>query len=153
MQQGGAGAQVGDLAPQLTARAIDGRQVQLPSGRPTAVFFFAGWCGSCVPEAAALGQLQREQAGRQAGRQVDIVAVDLDRTDTAQTIVEFLQAAGNPRYPVVHDRTDAIRAAFDVTSLDVTVITDGAGRIVYRDAVPSTPAQLRNALARAGARV
>ncbi len=54
---------------------------------------------------------------------------------------------------MVHDRTDAIRAAFDVTSLDVTVITDGAGRIVYRDAVPSTPAQLRNALARAGARV
>ncbi len=93
MQQGGAGAQVGDLAPQLTARAIDGRQVQLPSGRPTTVFFFAGWCGSCVPEAAALGQLQREQAGRQ----VDIVAVDLDRTDTAQTIVKFLQAAGNPR--------------------------------------------------------
>jgi thiol-disulfide isomerase/thioredoxin len=46
------------MAPQLTARAIDGRLVQLPSGRPTAVFFFAGWCGSCVPEAAALGQLQ-----------------------------------------------------------------------------------------------
>ena len=59
--------------------------MQLPAGRPSVVFFFAGWCGSCVPEAAALGQLQREH-----GQNVNIVAVDIDRTDTPDTISEFL---------------------------------------------------------------
>lgn len=148
VQVSGAGAEIGDRAPRVTARAVDGQQVQLPSGRPSVVFFFAGWCGSCVPEAAALGQLQREH-----GDTVDVVAVDIDRTDTPETINEFLGAAGSPRYPVVHDTTDAVRAAFGVTSLDVTVITDAAGTVVYRDAVPSTLGQLRQGLARAGAPV
>ncbi len=65
-------------------------------------------------------------------------------------IGEFLAAAGSPEYPVVHDKTDAIRAAYEVASLDVTVITDGSGKVVYRDSVPSTLAQLSDGLRRAG---
>jgi thiol-disulfide isomerase/thioredoxin len=141
-------AQVGDVAPQLIAQALDGAEVRLPAGRPSAVFFFAGWCGTCVPEAAALGKLQREH-----GSDVAIVAVDVDPGDTAQMIEDFLAEAGNPTYPVVHDVDGALRQAFNVASLDVTVITDEAGRIVYRDAVPSTEAQLRDGLRRAGARI
>ncbi len=141
-------AQVGDLAPQLIAQALDGAEVRLPAGRPAAVFFFAGWCGTCVPEAAALAKLQREH-----GSDVAIVAVDVDPGDTAEMVEDFLAEAGNPTYPVVHDVDGALRQAFNVASLDVTVITDGAGRIVYRDAVPSSEAQLRDGLRRAGAQI
>lgn len=109
------------------------------------MFFFAGWCGSCIPEATALGQLQRKH-----GDDVAIVAVDIDSTDTPEMIGEFMSAAGSPEYPVVHDKTDAIRAAYEVASLDVTVITDGSGKVVYRDSVPSTLAQLSDGLRRAG---
>jgi thiol-disulfide isomerase/thioredoxin len=141
----GSGAEVGAAAPAVTANALDGGQVRIPAGRPSVVFFFAGWCGSCIPEATALGQLQREH-----GDDVDIVAVDIDSGDTPEMIGEFMAAAGSPEYSVVHDKTDAIRAAYEVASLDVTVITDASGKVVYRDSVPSTLAQLSDGLRRAG---
>ncbi len=141
----GTGAQVGEQAPRVTATALDTRQVALPAGKPSVVFFFAGWCGSCVPEAAALGELQRGH-----GNDVKIVAVSIDPGDTPETIGQFMQAAGSPGYPVVHDATDSIRAAYEVASLDVTVVTDADGKVVYRDAVPSTLDQLQEGLRRAG---
>ncbi len=141
----GSGADVGAVAPAVTASALDGGQVRIPAGRPSVVFFFAGWCGSCIPEATALGQLQRKH-----GNDVNIVAVDIDSGDTPEMISEFMAAAGSPEYPVVHDKTDAIRAAYEVASLDVTVITDASGEVVYRDSVPSTLAQLSDGLRRAG---
>jgi peroxiredoxin len=144
----GTGAQVGASAPQVTARALDGRQVELPTDKPAVVFFFAGWCSSCVAEAAALGKLHRED-----GDDVNIVAVSIDPGDTPETIEQFMQAAGSPGYPVLHDVDDSIRAAYDVTSLDVTVVTDAEGKVVYRDAVPSTLGQLQDGLRRAGAKV
>jgi peroxiredoxin len=144
----GTGAQVGASAPQVTARAIDGQQVELPAGKPSVVFFFASWCGSCVPEAAALGELHRER-----GDDVNIVAVSIDPGDTPETIKEFMQAAGSPDYPVLHDADDSIRTAYEVASLDVTVVTDAAGKVVYRDSVPSTLDQLQDGLRRAGSKV
>ncbi len=140
-----AGAQVGDAGPAVSAVALDGRKVTLPGTRPTAVFFFAGWCGTCVPEAATLAEVHRRH-----GANVDIVAVDVDPGDTPETIRQFLEAAGNPGYPVVHDVSGALREAFEVSALDVTVITDRSGKIVYRDSVPSTAAQLREGFGKAG---
>jgi thiol-disulfide isomerase/thioredoxin len=148
VQVSGSGADVDAVAPKVTARSLDGEQVSVPAGRPAVVFFFAGWCGSCIPEAAALGDLHRQH-----GEDVDVVAVDIDATDTREMIDEFLRAAGSPTYPVVHDKTDAIRAAYGVASLDVTVITDASGKVVYRDSVPSTLAQLTDGLRRAGVQV
>lgn len=95
-----------------------------------------------------LGKLHREH-----GDDVNIVAVDIDAGDTPETIQEFLQAAGSPGYPVLHDLDDSIRAAYEVASLDVTVVTDSTGKVVYRDAVPSTLDQLQDGLRRAGAKV
>lgn len=141
----GSGAQVGAQAPQVSATSLDGEAVRLPAGKPSVAFFFASWCGSCIPEAAALGELHRE-----LGDDVDIVAVSIDPGDTPETIGQFLEAAGSPGYSVVHDLTDSIRAAYEVASLDVTVITDAAGKVAYRDAVPSTLNQLRDGLRRAG---
>jgi thiol-disulfide isomerase/thioredoxin len=144
----GTGAQVGASAPQATARALDARQVELPVGKPSVVFFFAGWCGSCIPEAAALGKLHREH-----GDDVNIVAVSIDPGGTPETIEQFMQIAGSPEYPVLHDADDSIRAAYEVASLDVTVITGADGKAAYRDAVPSTLGQLQDGLRRAGAQV
>jgi peroxiredoxin len=144
----GTGAQVGATAPQVTGRAVDGRQVELRAGKPSVMFFFAGWCTSCIAEAAALGELHRER-----GDDVNIVAVSIDPGDTPETIEAFMQAAGSPDYPVLHDADDSIRAAYEVTSLDVTVFTGADGKVAYRDAVPSTLDQLQDGLRRAGAQV
>lgn len=140
------GAEVGSPLPLIEATALDGQAVKLTPGKPTAVFFFAGWCGTCIPEAKALGQLKQE-----LGDKVTVVAVDIDPSDDAKTIDAFLAAAGRPAYPVVHDKTGALTQAYDVRALDVTVIADATGTIVYRDAVPTGEGQLRSALAKAGA--
>jgi peroxiredoxin len=144
----GTGAQVGATAPQVTGRSVDGRQVELRAGKPSVMFFFAGWCTSCIAEAAALGELHRER-----GDDVNIVAVSIDPGDTPETIEAFMQAAGSADYPVLHDADDSIRAAYEVTSLDVTVFTGANGKVAYRDAVPSTLDQLQDGLRRAGAQV
>ena len=144
----GQGAQVGAQAPEVTATSLDGQEVRLPGGKPSVAFFFASWCGSCIPEAAALGELHREH-----GDDVDIVAVSIDPGDTPETIAEFMQAAGSPGYRIVHDSADSIRAAYEVAALDVTVVSDAAGKVVYRDSVPSTLGQLQDGLRQAGAKV
>lgn len=140
------GAGLGSALPLIEATALDGQAVKLTPGKPTAVFFFAGWCGTCIPEATALGRLKQEM-----GDKVTVVAVDVDPSDDAKTIDAFLAAAGRPTYPVVHDKTGALTQAYDVKALDVTVIADAAGTVVYRDAVPTGEDQLRTALAKAGA--
>ncbi len=140
------GAGLGSALPLIEATALDGQAVKLTPGKPTAVFFFAGWCGTCIPEAKALGRLKQEM-----GDKVTVVAVDVDPSDDAKTIDAFLAAAGRPTYPVVHDKTGALTQAYDVKALDVTVIADAAGTVVYRDAVPTGEDQLRAALAKAGA--
>lgn len=143
--QGQSGAAVGSPLPALEASDLDGQAVNLPSGEPTAVFFFAAWCGTCVPEAATLARLERE-----LGDQVTVVAVDVDPSDDARAIADFLAAAGHPDYPVIHDTTGALAKAFNVKALDVTVIADATGTVVYRDAAPTSEQQLRAALAQAG---
>ena len=141
------GAEVGSRLPPIEATALDGQAVKLTPGKPTAVFFFAGWCGTCIPEAKALGRLKQEM-----GDKVTVVAVDVDPSDRAKTIDAFLAAAGRPTYPVVHDKTGALTQAYDVRALDVTVMADAAGTIVYRDVEPTGEHQLRSAFAKAGAR-
>lgn len=144
----GSGAEVGVQAPKVRATSLDGQAVELPGGKPSVAFFFASWCTSCIAEAAALGELHREH-----GDDVDVLAVSIDPGDTPETIGRFMQAAGSPGYRIVHDATDSIRAAYEVTSLDVTVVTDAKGEVVYRDSVPSTLDQLQDGLRRAGAKV
>jgi thiol-disulfide isomerase/thioredoxin len=144
----GGGAQVGETAPQVKAQALEGQEVQLPAGEPTALFFFASWCGTCIAEAGALAQLHREH-----GSEVAIVAVDIDPSSTPEMAKEFMAAAGGATYPVVHDVDGSLVQAFEVSALDTTVITDAAGTVVYRDAAPTTSEQLRNGLREAGAQL
>jgi len=56
---------------------------------------------------------------------------------TPDTLRAFTEAVG-ARYGFVHDTTGLVTAAFTVNSLDTTVVVDKTGRIVYRDAAPTS---------------
>jgi thiol-disulfide isomerase/thioredoxin len=118
---------------------------RVPTGKPTVLFFLAGWCGSCVPEAQALDRIERS-----AGPKVAILAVSVDPSETPGTLREFMSIVGAPRYPFAIDRDGRLVTMLRIRSLDTTVVLDPSGRVVYRDAVPTDEATLRAALAKAG---
>ncbi|MHB8718603.1 MAG: TlpA family protein disulfide reductase [Candidatus Dormibacteria bacterium] len=141
----GGSAQVGDRASGFTATTVAGQTFQVPAGRPTVLYFMAGWCSSCRPEAQALGQIDSQRHG-----QVAILAVDADPTDPLASLQNFIAQVGNPGYAFVQDEGGALVQAFGATALDTTVVIDGNGRVVYRNTRPIDEQTLEAALARAG---
>lgn len=102
-------------------------------GHVVVVYFMAGWCLTCIPEASALAKLQ-EQYGANGVR---ILALDVDRTEGDTQLAEFRARAGNGRYLWGFDRDLRIAQALNVRSLDSTIVVDRDGRIAYRDSVPT----------------
>ncbi len=133
-------------APDFDVTTLEGETFSLSGerGRPVLLFFMAGWCTTCIPEAQALGAIQEDLGG-----QVRILAVSVDPADTPGQIRAFAEAAGSPGYPFAHDRTGRVARAYEVLALDTTVIIDGAGLIVYRDSYISPEEHLRAGLDRA----
>ena len=146
---GPAGATVGRAAPTVAVRTLSGQTFRLPAGRPAVVYFMAAWCESCQFEANALARLQKH-----TGDRVAILAVDVDPTDQPAATRAFFHAIGQPigppGYQVAQDQGGKLAAAFAVRALDTTVVVNPAGRVVWRDAVPTDTATLQAALRTAG---
>lgn len=119
--------------------------MKVPAGKPGALYFMAGWCGSCLPEAVALGKLERG-----LGDRISVLAVSPDPSDSVSAIRQLRAAAGNPRYPFAWDQQGTLARALDVRALDTTPVYDARGKVVYRDAAPTDLATLKAAFRKAG---
>ena len=135
----------GSAIAAFTAQDVDGRRVKVDVGKPGALFFFAGWCGSCLVEAAALGDVQRE-----LGTRVAITAISPDPSDSKSAIRSFRRNAGGPRYPFVWDSAGTLGKQFAVQALDTTIVYDKTGKVVFRDAAVTDVETLRAAFRKAG---
>lgn len=135
----------GSTVAAFTTKDIDGRSVQVREGKPGALFFFAGWCGSCLVEASALDRVERALGGR-----VDITAISPDPSDSVEAIRRFRRNAGSPRYAFVWDSAGTLGTQFAVRALDTTIVYDRAGKVVFRDAAVTDVNKLRAAFRRAG---
>ncbi len=139
------GTDVGDRAATFEVTTTAGTSFSMPAGKPAVLFFMAGWCATCVPEATALERIHQD-----LGDDVAILGVSADPSDTFTAIQNFTGQAG-ARYGFAHDGDGALSRALQVRSLDTTIVVDAAGRIVFRDGTPTDEATLRKALAQAGA--
>jgi peroxiredoxin len=137
------GVRVGDLAAALRVTTTAAGQFRLPAGKPAVLLFMAAWCNPVV-EASALQRIDQDLAGR-----VAILGVDVDPTEPLAALQGFTDRVG-VHYGFVQDHDGALAGALGVRAVDTTVVVDGAGRIVYRDAVPTSEATLRAALRSAG---
>ena len=144
--QGGAG-EPGSTIAFFRAKDVDGRAVKVGAGKPGALFFFAGWCGSCLVEAEALGAVQR-----QLGSRVAITAISPDPSDSREAIRRFRDNAGQVRYPFVWDSDGTLSRQYAVRALDTTVVYDKTGKVVFRDAAVSDVPTLMAAFRKAGVR-
>ncbi len=135
----------GSTVATFTTKDIDGRGVQVRRGKPGALFFFAGWCGSCIAEASALDRVERE-----LGTRVAITAISPDPSDSIEAIRRFRRNAGAPRYAFVWDSAGTLGTQFAVRALDTTIVYDADGKVVFRDAAVTDAQTLRKAFRKAG---
>lgn len=137
------GTQLGEIAPNFTVPTLDGGTFSLVDqrGKPTIIFFMAYWCGTCIPEARALAQLNREY-----GEQVSIVAIDVDPTSTPDALAGFKQAADGGAFTWAFDDGQQVINAYQVRALDTTLVLDAEGHVVYSDAYPTTYGVLKDTL-------
>lgn len=137
-------AATGDKAANFTATTLDGEEFELAEkrGEVVALYFMAGWCSTCIPEAQSWSRLY--PAYKDEG--LNLLIVSVDPNDTPQTIERFREAGGIDPLPWTIDETGRIPHSLDVRSLDATVIIDRDGQIVYRDAAPTSYETLENEL-------
>lgn len=138
-------AEVDGQAAAFSVPTLSGSTFVFPTGKPTALFFTASSCGSCLPKAEAFDRIHRE-----VGDRVAILGVDVDPTDSESAFREWIGAAGNPGYDFAIDRNSELVRVFGVRALSTVVIADASGRVVFDSYTEGDEATFRAALARAG---
>jgi len=137
----------GPPAPDFAIETLDGGRFVLSDyrGRVVVVYFMAGWCLSCVPEARALARLYAEYHDRG----LEVLAVDAQFDESPADVDRFRRQVGTnppPDYRWAIDRKLQVVTTLGVRSLDTTIVIDPQGRIVYRDEVPTPYEILRQAV-------
>ncbi len=125
----------GESAPDFTVRTMGGGQFALAdhAEQPTLILFMASWCYSCIYEAQNLGQVYAQYKDRG----LNVIALDVQEGDTDADLQAFREAAGNPDYVWAFDDKYAVAQAYNVRTLDTTVLIDQAGKVVYYDQRPT----------------
>lgn len=138
----------GQLAPdvQISATSWSGGRTFMLSemrGKPVVMFFMAWWCFTCIPETQALAKIHQD-----VGDQVEIIAFDIWRDSDEGKLLKFKQDAGGADHLWAIDEGNQVVQAFEVPTLDTTIIIDPEGKIAYRDFSPTGEGKLRGELAK-----
>ena len=141
----GAGGSAPRAAPPLPSAVLQPPKTSLATlrGKPALVNFWASWCGHCKQESPAIERLWRGLHGA-----VGVVGVDY--SDGADQARAFIHTYGLS-YPMLSDPGGTAGERFGVSGLPTTFVLDSHGRIVETLRGPQTEADLREALAAAGA--
>ena len=120
---------VGDIAPDFTLEMIDGTKFTLSEQRGKVVMlqFTAGWCGICRSE---MPHIEKEIWQRHKDNP-NFVLVGIDREETKEDIVPFIEAVGTT-YPIAMDKNADVFASYALRNSGITrnVLIDRDGKIV-----------------------
>ena len=116
------GLVIGQLAPDFTARTLEGPQIRLSDlkGSPVAISFWATWCVPCKTE---LPELQ-SAASRYSSVQVQILTVNVGESES---VVSSYLSELNLKLNVLLDPDKEIMSHYGIMVLPVTVWVDGKG--------------------------
>ncbi len=115
------GAQV----PDFEMTFLDGQTASFEQyrGKKVLLNFWATWCGPCVGELPAFQKLAVEYPD-------ELVILAVNCSEDEETVQKFIKNNGYT-FPVVLDKDGTIQEIFGgITSIPVTVIIDGEGKIV-----------------------
>jgi thiol-disulfide isomerase/thioredoxin len=137
----------GQAAPAEALREFTGEKVGGGSfdgaslaGKPTALWFWAPWCPTCLGQAPGVRKAVEQHADR-----VNIVGVA--GLDKAEAMPDFVRMAKVDTMPHVSDPAGALWKTFEVREQSTFVLLDAAGEVVFRgklsaDEVPDRIAAL-----------
>jgi peroxiredoxin len=113
---------MGQPAPDLTARTLDGRRMSLSDlqGSPVAISFWASWCEPCKAEMPEL----QSAAARYADTGLVVLAVNAGEPDS---VVSAFVTNLKLTLPVLLDPDMTIMRRYGVVALPVTVWVDAKG--------------------------
>ncbi len=130
-------------APDFTLSLLSGTTFHLASqqGHVVVLYFMAIGCADCEPGSHALGQAMQSSKIRGA----EALAIDLNAGDRPADLQAFVQGVGIPATAPVQwgiDTTGAIASAYNVQTLETTVVIDPHGQVAYRSDGSVPPEQL-----------
>lgn len=138
-------ATAGETASPMSVVTLSGSTFAVPTGKPTALWFTADGCRSCIPKAQALDRIKAA-----AGDRIAVLGVDISPTDTEATYRRWIEEVGNPRFDFAMDKNGQLTVAWKVRDTSTVVILDPAGKVVYHSTGAADEATLRSAFAKAG---
>ena len=120
---------VGDLAPDFTLQLTDGSTFTLSQQRGKVVMlqFTAGWCGVCRKEMPHI----ESEIWQPNKENKDFVLVGIDREETLEDILPFVEAVGTT-YPIAMDTNADVFAQYALRESGITrnILIDREGKIV-----------------------
>ena len=120
---------VGDMAPDFTLEMIDGSEFTLSQQRGKVVMlqFTAGWCGICRAEMPHI----ESQIWQPHKDNKDFVLVGIDREETLEEILPFIEGVGTT-YPIAMDTDADVFAMYALRNSGITrnILIDRDGKIV-----------------------
>lgn len=138
-------AKGGETASRMSVVTLSGSTFVVPTGKPTALWFTADGCRSCIPKAQALDKIKSE-----AGDRIAVLGVDINPTDTEAVFRRWITEVGNPRFDFAMDKNGQLAVAWEVRDTSTVIILDGVGKIVYHSTGAADEATFRSAFAKAG---
>ena len=130
-------------APDFTLAMLGGGAFHLASqqGHVVVLYFMATGCAGCEPGSSALAHTLQSAKIRGA----EALAIDLNTGDQPADLQAFVQSAGIPASAPIQwgiDTTGTIASAYNVQTLETTVVIDPHGQVAYRSDGAVPPEQL-----------
>ena len=120
---------VGDVAPDFTLEMTDGSTFTLSEQRGKVVMlqFTAGWCGICRAEMPH----SESQIWQPHKDNKDFVLVGIDREETLEEILPFIEGVGTT-YPIAMDTDADVFSMYALRNSGITsnILIDRDGKIV-----------------------
>lgn len=129
--------------PDFTLPLLSGTTFHLASklGHVVVLYFMAPTCATCVQGSRNLAQASLSVKAQGA----EVLAIDVNAGDRPADLQSFVQSDGIPASAPMQwgiDTNDAIASAYNVQTLETTVVIDTHGQVAYRSDGSVSPDQL-----------
>lgn len=118
---------IGQLAPDFTLKALDGREIKLSDYRgnkTVLVAFWASWCGPCRMEMPSLVSFYQQH--RDSGVELLALSIDDDPADARK----YAEQNRLP-FPVLVDTDEQAASQYHVQGIPVLFVVDTSGKVRF----------------------